>query len=213
MATEQDLAAFTAASGRDWDQLCQAWIWNICATFGRVVATPPSAIDAYYASNIVDTNIWSAPVGSIVYFDIAAFGHVSTPVDSGEGMASARVQVFWGINAGTTDLGDYLAATGATPLGWSWDNAGNTYPYQSSSGPTPGPEPEPEEDDMKPRQIHYLDGNTIYRGYFVPGTNYFIKWQDNNASIANGFATAHETGASVEVTKGLFEYFENEAKS
>ena len=69
------------------------------------------------------------------------------------------------------------------------------------------PNQEEEEDDMKPRQIHYTEGGTTYRGYFVPGTGYFIKWQDNNATIANGFSLNHETSGSVGVTKALFDYF------
>jgi len=157
MATEADLAWWTSQSGRDWDQLCQAWVWNICATFGTVVTTPPSAIDAYYRSGIVSSDVWTAPPGAYIYFDIGAYGHIAVAVDDGSGMGSARIQVPWGINAGETDLGAYIAQTGATPLGWSYDNAGNTFPYEPAGGTTPPPR----EDDLMPWFIRASNGTVV----------------------------------------------------
>jgi hypothetical protein len=89
----------------------------------------------------VSSDVWNAPPGAIIFFAIGAYGHVSTRVDGGgDGMASARVLVMWGINAGRTDLANYLAQTGAEPLGWAWTNGANTYPFDAAGGdPVPIP--------------------------------------------------------------------------
>jgi len=134
MVTQQGLEDWTSASPRDWDQLCQALMWNYCDQFGRIVSTPPSAIDAYYASNIVSYDAYTAPPGSFIYLDIGEYGHVALAVDSSDAMATSHLQEEWGINAGLSALAHYVSVTGATPLGWSWDNAGNTITYTSTGG-------------------------------------------------------------------------------
>lgn len=145
MATEAEIAAQTAATGRDWDQACQAWCYWICVWFGYSAGSQPSALDAYYASDIQSSDVWSAPKGSFIYLDIGAYGHVVYVVDSGSGMASSHVEIVWGINAGSADLGYYIAQTGAVPLGWSWDNAGSTCPFESAVD-APPPPPKGEQD-------------------------------------------------------------------
>jgi len=159
MATEADLAAWTASTGRDWDQMCQAWTWNLCAHFGHSAGSQASALTAYYNSNIVSSDIWSAPAGSFVYLDIGQYGHVLTVVDDGTGMGSARVAIPWGINAGEIGLADYIAQTGADPLGWSWDNAGSTYTFEAAGSQ---PEPPEEEDDMGDFNTMRDDAGSIY---------------------------------------------------
>jgi hypothetical protein len=77
-------------------------------------------------------------VGAFVYYDIGAYGHVGFEVDSGDSMGSSRVQIVWGINAGVSSIEAYVAATGATPLGWSWRNGANTLEYLSSTPGGPG---------------------------------------------------------------------------
>lgn len=134
MATESDMAAY-ANNGRDWDQLCQALVWNWCDQFGSAPVTYASALDAYYASPIESGDAYSAPPGAHVYYDIGAYGHVSTTVDDGQGMASSHVVEFWGINAGrAASVAAYVGATGATPLGWSWSNGANSFPYEGGGG-------------------------------------------------------------------------------
>lgn len=141
MATEPQLQTWTAASGRDWNQLCQAWCWNICDTFGSAPIAYGSALDAYYATPIVSTDVYAAPPGACVFYDIGAYGHVSFTVDNDhEGMGSSRVSEEWGINAGETDLADYLRQTGAYPLGWGWTNGANSFPFEpANTEPTPPP--------------------------------------------------------------------------
>lgn len=150
MATEQDLHDWTAASGRDWDQMCQAYCWNLTAVFGTPASAQASAIIAYYNSHIESYDAWSAPVGSFIWLDIGTYGHVVFVVDSGDAMGSKRVTVVWGINAGVMSLADYVAQTGADPLGWSWDNAGGTLPFTPAGAPSPITE---SEDEMKPMII------------------------------------------------------------
>lgn len=132
MATEADIRGWTAASGRDWNQLCQAYISNLCDAFGSLAYYPPSAIDAYYASTIESYDAYSAPSGAFIWLDIGSAGHVQLRVDGNDvAHGSSRCDEFWGINAGQAQLATYVAQTGATPLGWSWDSAGSRITYTS----------------------------------------------------------------------------------
>lgn len=79
--------------------------------------------------------------------------------------------------------------------------------------PTPTPAQEEEEDEMKPRQIHYIDGKQIVRALLVPGTGYFVKWTEAGATYANGLATNMETSNSTPVTRSLFNVFQREAEA
>lgn len=178
MATEQDIADWTGASGRDWDQLCQAWIWNLCDQFGTAPVAYGSALDAYYASDIVSSDVWNAPPGAIIYLDIGVYGHVTLRVDDGQdGMASSHVAVFWGINAGRVSLSSYIAQTGAQPLGWAYANGANSFPFEpAGGGSTPQPPNVLEEIDMDRAVIVHrvnasggLDNEWSLIGATVPG--------------------------------------------
>jgi hypothetical protein len=139
MVNKQGIADWTAASGRDWNQMCQAYIWNICNTFGNAPVSYDSALTAYYNSVIVSSDVYSAPAGAIIYFDIGAYGHVSFRSDTNgdiDGMGSSKVDEFWGINAGAVSIATYIARTGAWPLGWSYNNGANSFPYESYGIPT-----------------------------------------------------------------------------
>jgi len=72
-----------------------------------------------------------------------------------------------------------------------------------------------EEDEMKPRQIHYVQPNgKIVRAEFVPGTSYFVPWGEGTASvIANALSTSHETGASVLLPQKVWENFRAAAEA
>jgi hypothetical protein len=208
-ATEADLKAYVAGSGRDWNQLCQALMWNYCDQFGLVRTTYASALDAYYASAIESYDAYSAPLGAFVYYDIGAYGHVGYEVGSGDSMGSSRVQIVWGINAGVSSIEAYVAATGATPLGWSWRNGVNELEYIGGAKP---PETETGEDEeMALRQMHYVESGKTYRGLWSE-TGYFTRWQDNGSDIANGMSKYWLTNSSVAVSKGLFDYIERDCK-
>ncbi len=79
--------------------------------------------------------------------------------------------------------------------------------------PTPPPSPE-EEDEMAttPRQIHcQTPDKKVLRALLVPGTGYFVKWTERDATYANNIAQGFDTGSSTEVTPSLFGVFEREA--
>lgn len=147
MATEAELRAY-ANNGRDWAGLCQALMWNYCDQFGSAPVAYASAFDAFYASNLESTDVFSAPPGAFVYYDVAPpYGHVSVTVDNDrEGMASTNVSEDWAANgtAGEVDVGDYMARTGAYPLGWSYTNGANDFHFESEGGSTPPPTDEGE---------------------------------------------------------------------
>lgn len=158
MATEADLAWWTSQSGRNWDQLCQAWCWNIADQFGFAPVSYASALDAYYATPIVSYDAFSAPPGSCVFYDIGQYGHVGWEVDTGNGMGSGKVTVVWGINAGVAGVEEYVARTGATPLGWGWTNGVNTLNYESAGAPVPPPGGE---DDLMPWFFRASSGTIV----------------------------------------------------
>jgi hypothetical protein len=75
----------------------------------------------------------------------------------------------------------------------------------SSGTTTPTQELEEEDDDMKASQVHWKrkkDGLT-QRALFVPGTSYWLTWQESGAAIANGFATNVGTGNSTAITESM----------
>ena len=77
MATEAEIHTWIAGYPRDWDQLCQALMWQLCKRFGSIASTPDSTIDAYeierQAGRIVQG---TPPPGTFVYMDIGTYGHV-----------------------------------------------------------------------------------------------------------------------------------------
>lgn len=133
MATQGDIETWTRQSGRDWNQSCEAYISHLCETFGVLNYYPPSAIDAYYVSAIQSFDAYSCPPGGIIWLDIGTYGHVQIRVDSSDANGTSNLQQEWGINAGLSALDWYCSVTGASPLGWSWDNAGSHVDYQSGS--------------------------------------------------------------------------------
>jgi len=74
---------------------------------------------------------------------------------------------------------------------------GNTTPIEETQ--------EEEDDEMKASQVHWTrkkDGLT-QRALFVPGTSYWLTWQESGAAIANGFATNVGTGNSTAITESM----------
>lgn len=137
MATEQEIHQWLAGYPRNWDQLCQALMWQLAAQFGTVVSTPPSANSAYRtelaAGRIQNT---TPPPGSFVYFDIGSDDHVGFVMDGGRVlMATSHLAEQWvDVDAGWNTIDAYVAATGAGVYGWSWQNGGNSVPFASSGG-------------------------------------------------------------------------------
>jgi hypothetical protein len=152
MATEDEIHAWLAGYPRDWDQLCQALMWQLAAQFGNTVTTPPSAIDAYWIEeNAGRIAGGDAPPGAFVYWDIGTYGHVGFVMNDGRTlMATSHLAEQW-VNrcAGWQSSAEYERATGARPLGWSYQNGGNTVPFETGDGYAPAPEPpKVEEADM-----------------------------------------------------------------
>jgi len=198
MSTEADLQAWTGASGRDWDQLCQAYVWNLCDVFGSAPVTYPDALAAYYATPIEGWDV-NVPAGACAFFDIGAYGHVGWQVDTGDAMGSGRVSVFWGINAGVASITDYIARTGASFLGWGWTNGVNSLPY-TPAGSIPPPDDE-SEDDMP--NGYYAKGDRAADVYWIDqatGKRRPVPKGELTAAQSYNNATGGKTGAGYVAT-------------
>lgn len=136
MANEQSVHDWLAYEygDRDFNQLCQALMWQLCARFGSAPVTYASALDAWYASPTDGSGV--GPPGSFTYYDIGAYGHVDWVMNSGNAvMGSTRVTEDWGwTNRGWKNGWEYAAETGAGILGWSWVNGANTCPIDGGGG-------------------------------------------------------------------------------
>ena len=139
MVTTSQIKSWIGSYNRNFDQLCQALMWQLASAFGTVRSTPPSAIAAYRTEAAAGRiNGGAAPAGSFVYWDIGAYGHVGYVLADGAiFMGSSHLQERWGINAGISSRGFYEGRTGARFLGWSWQNGGNTVPL-TGGGPASG---------------------------------------------------------------------------
>lgn len=141
MTTESEIRAWIAGYPRNWNQLCQALMWQLANRFGTVVSTPDSAETAYRmelaAGRIQGGN---PPPGSYVYFGIGTYGHVGFVMDGGRVfMATSHLAEQWtNVDAGWQSVDAYVRATGATVYGWSYQNGGNTTPFTSAGGGTAG---------------------------------------------------------------------------
>lgn len=112
--------------GRNWDQLCQALMWQVCRRFGSVATTYASANTACEASRIVSTDPATAEPGSFHYWAIGRHGHVALELGGGTVLMGSRHVTAWAKNAGTTTVDAYTRATGARYLGWAASNGRNT---------------------------------------------------------------------------------------
>jgi len=141
MATEQDLHNWLAGYPRNWDQLCQALMWQAANQFGTVVSTPDSANTAYKMERDAGRiQGGTAPAGSFVYFDIGTYDHVGFVMNGGRVMmATSHLAEQWvNTDAGWNSVDAYCAATGARVYGWSWQNGGNTLPFTADGSGTGG---------------------------------------------------------------------------
>lgn len=141
MTTEAEIKAWIGGYVRDFDQQCQALMWQLAARFGKVVATPPSAIAAWNTEKAAGrTRAGTPPPGSFVYWDIGAYGHVGFMLNAGRiFMGTKNVDEQWSNkNTGPQSLDDYGAITGAKYLGWSYQNGGNSVPFTPDSSTAGG---------------------------------------------------------------------------
>lgn len=141
MASEQDIRTWIGGYPRNWNQLCQALMWQLANRFGTVVSTPDSAETAYrmeLAAGRIRGG--TPPPGSFVYFGIGVYGHVGFVMDDGRVfMATSHLAEQWtNVDAGWQSVDAYVRATGATVYGWSYQNGGNAVPFSSSSSGTSG---------------------------------------------------------------------------
>ena len=75
----------TANPGRNWDQQCQALMWQaVRAGAGSAPVVYPSAIAAYRASTIVSKNASKALPGDIHYWEIGRYGHDGLELGGGK---------------------------------------------------------------------------------------------------------------------------------
>jgi hypothetical protein len=145
MATEAEIRTWIAGYRRAWDQLCQALMWQLAKRFGKIVSTPGSAYEAYAIekrAGRIRTDV-PAPAGSFVYFDIGRFDHVGFMLNGGRVfMTGKNIAEEWTQDdAGIQTIAEYCRKTGATYLGWSWQNGGNTVPFTPDAAPAPAPAP------------------------------------------------------------------------
>lgn len=130
MATPSQIRAWIAGYNRNFDQLCQALMWQVCAKFGSAPVVYPSAIAAARASQIVGTNPLDAQPGDFHYW-AGGYGHVALELGAGRVfMGSTKVDERWGINAGITTVAAYNARTGLRYLGFARSNGRNDLAIQ-----------------------------------------------------------------------------------
>ena len=167
VATEAQIRSWIAGYPREWNQLCQALMWQLANRFGTVRSTPVSAILAYHVERQAGRmRTGTPPPGSFVYWDIGADGHVGFVMNGGRVlMASSRVtEELVSSDAGIHTVAGYTAATGADYLGWSLQNGGNTVPFSTSSV-AGGGGIILEEDDMFTQEDRN-NLNNLYKGVF-----------------------------------------------
>lgn len=124
--------------GRNWDQMCQAFVWRVCERFGTVVRDYGSATAAARASAIVSTDPNAAPAGAMHYWNIGSDGHVAVSLGNGYcAMASSRVTESWGTNVGVTSVAGYTSSIGGYYLGWAYTNGDNSVSFSDSYGGSP----------------------------------------------------------------------------
>jgi len=110
---------------RNWDQLCQAYVYQLCRLFGSAPVVYSSADLAREASGWLNPDASAAPPGAIHYWKQ---NHVAIGL-GGERvtMGSYHVTEKWVPNgtAGVTTVSAYTRATGLTYAGWSPTNGAN----------------------------------------------------------------------------------------
>lgn len=119
---------------RNWDQLCQAYVYQLCRLFGSAPVVYSSADLARAASGWLNPDASAAPAGAIHYWKQ---NHVGISL-GGERvtMGSKHVTEKWTPNgtAGVTTVSAYNRATGLTYAGWSAKNGANSISIVGGGG-------------------------------------------------------------------------------
>lgn len=114
---------------RDWDQNCQALMYQLARLLGTAAQVYPSAKSAMNASGPLNPDPHAAPPGSFHYWGMGRDGHVAYSL-GGElcVMGSTRVPAAGLIarNAGVTTVSAYA---GADYRGWALFNGRNAIPF------------------------------------------------------------------------------------
>jgi hypothetical protein len=83
---------------------------------------------------------------------------------------------------------------------WHFQHNGTTYPAGGGSAYIP----ELEEDDMaRMSQAHYDEGGVRKRIAFVPGTPWYLEWNEGGSAITNGLKSSQVSGNSIPITKSM----------
>lgn len=221
-ATESQIRAWLndPASGpsvyrRNWDQLCQALMWQVCNRFGNASRAYASANTARAASRINGTNPKDAPAGAFHYWEIGIYGHVALSLGGSRCLMGSRHVEQWARNVGVTTVEAYTRATGARYTGWSRTNGVNTIQVVTTSPgggivtPIPNipsiPVPEEEDEDMaKNHGIYYTRARDkkMVTALVNLGSGFYSEWTSSHGGTYNNpIAVAFETGSFVEVTE------------
>jgi hypothetical protein len=130
MAARGDVISWARIQGRDFNQLCQAWAWQVAHRFGRAPKIYGSANQAYRASKIVSKDPSKAPGGAYHYWNLSSFGHVAPGTAPSECLmptshsGSAFTVVNEHAHLKLVRVFDYDRAH---YLGWSYTNGANSF--------------------------------------------------------------------------------------
>lgn len=118
-----EIVAWALSQTRDYNQLCQAFVFQACRKFGHASVIYSSADAARTASGKLNTNASSAPVGAIGFWRYGSAGHVAISLGGDLWIMGSIHAVAWvGSSAhhiGTATSGQYSSRAGAVWLGWS----------------------------------------------------------------------------------------------
>jgi hypothetical protein len=128
MADRGDVVAWAGTQRRDFNQLCQAWSWQVANHFGRAPKVYGSANQAYRASKIVSKDPSKAPGGAFHYWNLSAFGHVAPGVAPSEVlMATGKDGLNYVNRSAHLALVRVFDYDRAHYLGWSYTNGVNSF--------------------------------------------------------------------------------------
>lgn len=125
---------------RDWNGLCgavAAWVTRFAGGF-REGADYSTAWRVWQQSPTGGTDLYSAPVGSFLFWNVGTDGHVAfkvTPDAMMHGYTDVDTE-WWGTNLGVVSIANFQARHGWTFAGWSMQYGPSTAPY-SNEDPLP----------------------------------------------------------------------------
>jgi hypothetical protein len=128
MATRGDFITWSRAQTRNFNQLCQAWAWQVANHFGTARKVYGSANQAYRASKIVSKDPAKAPGGAYHYWNLSTYGHVAPGTAPSEVlMATGRAGLTYVNEKAHLALVKVFDYDRAHYLGWSYTNGVNQF--------------------------------------------------------------------------------------